>query len=231
MLHFVQLSHRVRLALMATLPRSLRFPVEISQRPVSDFDAGINTSTAWTGHLEGANTDDVTPKPSLSKASSRKYLSESNAVHSMSDAEVDEDPQEIACPARALYAFEGKAEFRELTVEAGDELEVVKENVGEGWSLVKDSTGEIGLLPQSYYTVRVSMQMLMILILWRTFIVNIRIYTFAKRCGGRTIHHFSGFSTVIPVAILAPINHATKYGRMVDISQLSPESPRRQVVE
>jgi sorting nexin-9/18/33 len=150
---------------MATLPRSLRFAVETSQRPVSDFDAGINTSTAWTGRLEGANADDVTPKSSLSKASSRKYLSESNAVHSMSDAEVDDDSQEIAHPARALYAFEGKAEFRELTVEADDELEVVKENVGEGWSLVKDSTGEIGLLPRSYYTVRVSTRMVMILIL------------------------------------------------------------------
>jgi len=117
---------------------------------VSDFDAGINTSTAWTGHLEGPNADDVTPKSSLSKASSRKYVSESNVVHSMSDAE---DGQEIAHPARVLYAFEGKAEFRELSVEADDELEVVKENVGEGWSLVKDSTGEIGLLPRSYYTV------------------------------------------------------------------------------
>jgi sorting nexin-9/18/33 len=71
----------------------------------------------------------------------------------MSDAEVDEDSQEIAHPARVLYAFEGKAKFRELSVEADDELEVVKENVGEGWSLVKDSTGEIGLLPRSYYTV------------------------------------------------------------------------------
>lgn len=138
---------------MATLPRS-RLAGETSQRPVSDFDAGINTSTAWTGHLEDTFTDNVTPKPSLSKASSRKYLSETNAVHSMSDAEVYDDPQEMVRPARALYAFEGKAEFRELTVEAGDELEVIKENVGEGWSLVKDSTGEIGLLPQSYYTVR-----------------------------------------------------------------------------
>ena len=56
-------------------------------------------------------------------------------------------------PARALYAFEGKAEFRELKVEAGDELDVVKEDVGDGWSLVRDATGEIGLLPKTYYTV------------------------------------------------------------------------------
>ena len=56
--------------------------------------------------------------------------------------------------ARALYQFEGKAEFRELTVEAGDELEVLKQDVGDGWSLVlKTEDGKIGLLPTKYYTV------------------------------------------------------------------------------
>ncbi|KAG2052224.1 hypothetical protein BDR06DRAFT_1057840 [Suillus hirtellus] len=39
--------------------------------------------------------------------------------------------------ARALYNFEGKAEFRELTVEAGDELNSLKEEAGDGWSLVR----------------------------------------------------------------------------------------------
>jgi sorting nexin-9/18/33 len=136
---------------MATIPRSSRLPGSLVQRPVSDFDAGINTSHAWTGHLEGS-ADDTTPTPSLSKARSRKYLSESNAVRSISDDEHD-DAEDVSIPARALYAFQGKAEFRELTVGAGDELDIVKEDVGEGWSLVRDSQGEIGLLPQTYYTV------------------------------------------------------------------------------
>ena len=122
---------------MATLPRSsIRYPPG-PPRPVSEFDSGLNTSTAWTEHLEG----DHTP---------RKYLSESNLPATVSD----EDMEEITYPARTLYRFEGKAEFRELSVEAGDEVEVVKENVGEGWSLVRDSLGRVGLLPQSYYTVR-----------------------------------------------------------------------------
>ena len=76
----------------------------------------------------------------------------------------EEDIEEITYPARASYKFEGKAEFRELSVEAGDEVEVIKEDVGEGWSLVRDSLGEVGLLPQSYYTVcinpSISQQML-----------------------------------------------------------------------
>ncbi|KAF9075057.1 hypothetical protein BDP27DRAFT_1358822 [Rhodocollybia butyracea] len=46
--------------------------------------------------------------------------------------------------ARAF--FDGKTEFRELTVRAGDELQVVKEEVTDGWSLVSDVQGEMGLL-------------------------------------------------------------------------------------
>ncbi|KAG2067987.1 hypothetical protein BDR04DRAFT_1103933 [Suillus decipiens] len=44
--------------------------------------------------------------------------------------------------ARVLYDFEGKAGFREPTIEAGDD-----------WSLLRASSGEIGLLPQTYYMV------------------------------------------------------------------------------
>jgi sorting nexin-9/18/33 len=137
---------------MAAIPRSSRIPSGLAQRPVSDFDAGINTSHAWTGRLEGG-AEDTTPTPSISKARSRKYLSESNAVRSMSDDELDEDAEDVTIPARALYPFQGKAEFRELTVAAGDELDIIKEDVGEGWSLVRNSQGEFGLLPQTYYTV------------------------------------------------------------------------------
>lgn len=164
---------------MATLPRSSRYPPgppsSISQRPASEFDAGINTSHAWTEHLEGGTT----PLPSASKARSRKFFSESNTVAPLSD-EIEEDIEDMTRPARALYSFEGKAEFRELTVAAGDELEVVKEDVGEGWSLVKDSTGEVGLLPQTYYTVRVSGMMKrisLILLDYGHSLANRRVYT------------------------------------------------------
>ena len=123
---------------MATLPRtSIRYPPG-PPRPVSDFDSAINnTSTAWTEHLKGGYTP-------------RKYLSETNVSATVSD---EEEIEEITYPARVLYKFEGKAEYTELTVDAGDEVEVVKEDVGEGWSLVRDSLGEVGLLPQSYYAV------------------------------------------------------------------------------
>jgi sorting nexin-9/18/33 len=121
---------------MATLlPRSsVKYPPGPPRRP----DSGINTSKAWTEHLEGDH------KP-------RKYLSASNVPAAVSLS--DEDIEEITYPARVLYKFEGKAEFRELTVDAGDEVEVIKEDVGEGWSLVRDPLGKVGLLPQSYYSV------------------------------------------------------------------------------
>jgi sorting nexin-9/18/33 len=114
---------------MATLPRTTK-PSTLFTRPQSEFDAGINASTAWTEHLE------------------RESIS-------LSDEEPDNDADsaETHRQARALYRFEGKAEFRELSVEAGDDLDVVKEDLADGWSLVKNYMGEVGLLPRTYYTV------------------------------------------------------------------------------
>lgn len=120
---------------MATLPRSSKHSSASSvifQRPQSEFDAGINTSAAWTEHLE---TDSGTNTGSLS------------------DEEPDDEPEE-GRSARALYDFEGKAEFREISVAAGDDVEVIKEDLADGWSLVRKGAGEVGLLPRTYYTVR-----------------------------------------------------------------------------
>ncbi|KAF7344517.1 Sorting nexin lst-4 [Mycena sanguinolenta] len=110
---------------MATLPRSPPSSKFLSsssaaaqRRPLSDFDAGINASTAWTEHLV-------------------------ESAGSLSDEEPDEDVEGTNRPARALYDFEGKSEFRELSVDAGDELEVVKEDLADGWSLVKNIAGEV----------------------------------------------------------------------------------------
>ncbi|KAF9072231.1 hypothetical protein BDP27DRAFT_1320612 [Rhodocollybia butyracea] len=112
---------------MATLPRSTKSSSSGANRPYSavEFDAGINASTAWTLHQHSTESE-------------------------LSD---EEQPLETnRRPARALYDFDGKAEFRELTVRAGDELQVVKEELADGWSLVSDVQGEMGLLPRSYLT-------------------------------------------------------------------------------
>lgn len=108
--------------------------IEIS--PPVDFDAGINTSAAWTEHLDS-------DQPS----------------HSLSDDEPDDIVGDDidGRAARVLYKFEGKAEFRELSVEGGDQIEILREHVGDGWSLVKNEHGEMGLLPQTYYTVKCSL--------------------------------------------------------------------------
>jgi len=117
---------------MATLPRTSKFQTGLKAhtfvRRQSEFDAGINTSNAWTEHLERG---------------------------SLSDEEADVDnADDDDQPARALYDFEGKAEFRELSVQAGDEIDVIKEELADGWSLVRSQAGEVGLLPRTYYTVR-----------------------------------------------------------------------------
>lgn len=94
-----------------------------------DFDAGINSSAAWTEHLE------------------REGSSLSDEEEEEKDNERD---QEESRPARALYAFEGKAEFREITVEAGAQIQVLKEELQDGWSLVRHER-DVGLLPRTYY--------------------------------------------------------------------------------
>lgn len=113
-----------------------------------DFDAGLNASSAWT---EARNSHISTNINSLSDDEA-------------SDEEGDPAGNEDAGlegvsgrTARALYNFQGKPEFRELTsVQAGDELEILKEEVGDGWSLVRSYASErteVGLLPRTYYTV------------------------------------------------------------------------------
>jgi sorting nexin-9/18/33 len=120
---------------MATLPRATKPTPSAGAdaRPLSDavFDAGIHSSNAWKEHLEHGSLSDDEPESSGELQPS----------------------EETAKAARALYDFKGKAEFRELAVEAGDELSILKEEAGDGWSLARVSSGEIGLLPQTYYTV------------------------------------------------------------------------------
>lgn len=95
-------------------------------RPLS-FDAGINTSNAW--------------------------VAEQDASQPLSDDEEDGSVgSETTRPARALYDFEGKTGFRELSVKAGEEIDIIKEGLDDGWSLAK-LKGKIGLIPRTYYTV------------------------------------------------------------------------------
>ena len=147
-------------------PVRVPLPSSPSSPPLShldiEFDSGINTSAAWTVSLSPP-TDQNT-----------RAALEHSAIACLSDEEADDidshernaldDGQETERPARVLYAFEGKPEFRELTnIAAGDELMVIREDVGEGWSLVRlvrgangaerDDAGEMGLLPRSYYIV------------------------------------------------------------------------------
>jgi len=119
-------------------------PLKGETKTILDFDAGINTSNAWTEHRE---------RESMAVASRI-------ASSSLSDDEGGDDvePEDTdGRLARVLHRFEGKPEFRELTVEAGDEIEIVREDAGDGWSLVRNAAEEMGLLPRTYYTVRANL--------------------------------------------------------------------------
>ncbi|KAI0353964.1 PX-domain-containing protein [Trametes cingulata] len=148
---------------------------QVLSRPHSDleFDSGINTSAAWTVSLAspegGARLSLNSLNNGITNGLRDKVPEEETEPEpepepdtAESIAEDDSLNDEEGRPARALYSFQGKAEFRELThVEAGDELEVMREDVGEGWSLARlartsldresGQGSEMGLIPRSYY--------------------------------------------------------------------------------
>ena len=175
-----------------------------ARRDPDDFDAGLNASSAWTkerasfvaasnGAASSPSVENVDPSLCSPRMDTMNALSDdesdieadvSNDSSSLLSPGPDDGPllsSEPGRPARALYAFDGKLEFRELTgVRAGDRLEVLKEEVGGGWSLVRhfvpvgsengdEASGEkrilyrrgkgkarseVGLLPCTYYAVR-----------------------------------------------------------------------------
>ncbi|KAG8987328.1 hypothetical protein FRB94_013426 [Tulasnella sp. JGI-2019a] len=105
-------------------------------RPTSSksFDAGINASSAWTGALE-------------IRSSTAGSSEDKSRVEVPAGEEPTTDPPR---QARALYDFEGKDDLRELTLRAGQELTIFKEDLAEGWSLA-ELHGNLGLVPRKYY--------------------------------------------------------------------------------
>ncbi|KAL8614292.1 hypothetical protein ACOMHN_007630 [Nucella lapillus] len=52
--------------------------------------------------------------------------------------------------AQGLYDFDGDAENGELSFCSGDILTIIRQDIGEGWWEAKKSTGEQGLIPETY---------------------------------------------------------------------------------
>lgn len=73
----------------------------------SEFDAGLNASSAWTEHLERTST-----------------------YQAVSDDEKEDKIQ--GRPARALYDFEGRADFRELCASAVSHLVMARSDPSTG---------------------------------------------------------------------------------------------------
>ena len=151
---------------MSTFPRQSKLngvstagPAKpVLTRPTSDFDAGLNSSTAWTEHL-GKDIDALSLFGSDKAASnlSKECLS------------IDEIENLSGRPARVLFDFDGDQARGELVVCAGNDIEILKEELehADGWSLAKplldtredgderSASCEVaaGFIPRSYYSV------------------------------------------------------------------------------
>ncbi|KAG8681458.1 hypothetical protein FRC11_001092, partial [Ceratobasidium sp. 423] len=91
--------------------------------PLPDFDAGLNSSTAWRKHL------------------------------SISDAPQPPSPVQEGKPvlARAIRDVPGNEDNRELGLKAGENIEILNSSIGEEWTLAKKLDGDMGLVPNGCY--------------------------------------------------------------------------------
>ena len=171
---------------MSTFPRRVKAPgvapatTTMTASPFltrgTSFDAGINSSTAWTEHLEreldALSFEDVEKPGSVGRRG--LFFADFDKVELPSEEGVgtdDADDTEMQSGqlARVLYDFDGKEGYKELVLRAGEDIEILTEDVAEGWSLArlvqtldtedgspdKESREcEVGLVPRTYFAVR-----------------------------------------------------------------------------
>jgi hypothetical protein len=134
-------------------------PVDATEMPAtilkmpSDFDAGINSSAAWTAR------EPPSPKPPEDERIDGRNTLVLPDIVTADVRDIESEPYDIRL-ARVVYDFVGKREFQELSVRAGEELEILEESLSDGWSLARQkresgSEGDtgVGLIPRSYYVV------------------------------------------------------------------------------
>ncbi|KAL5480860.1 hypothetical protein ACEPAI_9800 [Sanghuangporus weigelae] len=179
---------------MSTFPRGVKFkqstvsgatPAEpFLTRPTSDsnfnknfdFDAGLNSSAAWTEHLHEHDLTKENESDSLSidddvgSLRSRRQTTigiKQDACEEHGAHDVEEITFGPGRPARVLYDFSGEPALKELQLRAGDELDILRETIDGtgGWSLArvprrvgdrKDEQeyvngDDVGLVPREYY--------------------------------------------------------------------------------
>ncbi|KAJ1311888.1 hypothetical protein OPQ81_010347 [Rhizoctonia solani] len=90
--------------------------------PLPDFDAGLNSSTAWKKHL--SITDAAQPA-----------------------SPVEDKP----LLARAIIDVLGNEDNRELGLKAGENIEILNPSIGEEWALARKPDGDMGLIPRGCY--------------------------------------------------------------------------------
>ncbi|CAE6478129.1 unnamed protein product [Rhizoctonia solani] len=90
--------------------------------PLPNFDAGLNSSTAWRKHL------------------------------SISDAPQPPSPvDDKLVLARAIRDVLGNEDNRELGLKAGENIEILNSSISDEWALAKKLDGDMGLIPHGCY--------------------------------------------------------------------------------
>lgn len=170
---------------MSTFPRRVKSPAAASVTLATttavsspyltrgtSFDAGINSSAAWTEHLE-RELDSLSLSDEEKGPGAGRYGVFFSSVDRTEPKQPEDGDANIELPrgkfARVLYDFDGKGEYNELNLKAGEDIEILTEDLAEGWSLARiplltttgededGHAGEVGLVPRSYFAVSVDL--------------------------------------------------------------------------
>ncbi|XP_062865724.1 thyroid hormone receptor interactor 10b [Trichomycterus rosablanca] len=127
-------------------PASLEPEINQTSHNISRLKGELSRYQTWLSEAEGANANIY--QTSLEDFSVCDFPSPpvSDNLYEFDD-DFDEDAPIAQC--LALYNFNGNRDG-EVSMEAGDHLNLIKEDSGDGWVRVKKTDGSAGYVPASY---------------------------------------------------------------------------------
>ncbi|XP_053472297.1 thyroid hormone receptor interactor 10b isoform X2 [Ictalurus furcatus] len=132
-------------------PASLEPQINETTHNINRLRGELSRYQAWLGEAGGVSVQNSNQTSPHYVQVSPTFQSPPKLVHSQFHSSFDEDFDEDVPLAQclALYNFNGTREG-EVSMQVGERLSVLDEDMGDGWVRVKKTNGGIGYVPASY---------------------------------------------------------------------------------